>query len=176
RALAVDIEKNLRAPLAGIALAAERLGDTFNPPTVAMRTGDTPAKERQYIARTPPDILITTPESLYLMLTSQAREILRSVETVIVDEIHALAPTKRGAHLALSLERLEALTGRTLQRIGLSATVRPVDEVAQFLGGAAPLGASPPKEPPGALSLSKDESGGPASRIHEEFEGVDASI
>src|SRR6476661_1540525 len=135
RALAVDIEKNLRAPLAGIALAAERLGDTFNPPTVAMRTGDTPAKERQHIARTPPDILITTPESLYLMLTSQAREILRSVETVIVDEIHALAPTKRGAHLALSLERLDAIADAPPQRIGLSATQRPLDEIARFLGG-----------------------------------------
>ena len=112
RALAVDIEKNLRAPLAGIALAGERLAAPFTPPTVAMRTGDTPAKERQHIARTPPDILITTPESLYLMLTSKAREILRSVETVIVDEIHALAPTKRGAHLALSLERLDAIADR----------------------------------------------------------------
>jgi ATP-dependent Lhr-like helicase len=143
RALAVDIEKNLRAPLAGIALAAERLGATFNTPTVAMRTGDTPAKERQHIARTPPDILITTPESLYLMLTSQAREVLRSVETVIVDEIHALAPTKRGAHLALSLERLEAIADAPPQRIGLSATQRPLDEIARFLGGQTADGARP---------------------------------
>jgi ATP-dependent Lhr-like helicase len=135
RALAVDIEKNLRAPIAGIALAAERLGAEFTMPTVAMRTGDTSPKERQHIARTPPDILITTPESLYLMLTSQAREVLRSVETVIVDEIHALAPTKRGAHLALSLERLEAIAHRPPQRIGLSATQRPLDEIARFLGG-----------------------------------------
>src|SRR6476661_2576533 len=137
RALAVDIEKNLRAPLAGITLAAERLGVPFTPPTVGMRTGDTPAKVRQQYARTPPDILITTPESLYLMLTSQAREILRSVEAVIVDEIHALAPTKRGAHLALSLERLDALCARPPQRIGLSATQRPLDEIARFLGGVA---------------------------------------
>jgi len=143
RALAVDIEKNLRAPLAGIALAAERLGEPFTAPTVAMRTGDTPAKERQHIARTPPDILITTPESLYLLLTSQAREILRSVETVIVDEIHALAPTKRGAHLALSLERLDAITDVSPQRIGLSATQRPLDEIARFLGGQTDIGTRP---------------------------------
>ena len=108
-----------------------------------MRTGDTPAKERQHIARTPPDILITTPESLYLMLTSQAREILRSVETVIVDEIHALAPTKRGAHLALSLERLDAIADAPPQRIGLSATQRPLDEIARFLGGQTDDGARP---------------------------------
>jgi len=143
RALAVDIEKNLRAPIAGIALAAERLDAEFKPPTVAMRTGDTSPKERQHIARTPPDILITTPESLYLMLTSQAREVLRSVETVIVDEIHALAPTKRGAHLALSLERLEAIADRPPQRIGLSATQRPLDEIARFLGGQTPEGPRP---------------------------------
>ena len=143
RALAVDIEKNLRAPLAGIALAAERLDASFTPPTVAMRTGDTPTKERQHIARTPPDILITTPESLYLMLTSKAREILRSVETVIIDEIHALAPTKRGAHLALSLERLDAIADAPPQRIGLSATQRPLDEIARFLGGQTETGARP---------------------------------
>ncbi len=143
RALAVDVEKNLRAPLAGIALAAERLGAPFNSPTIALRTGDTPAKERQHIARTPPDILITTPESLYLMLTSQAREILRSVDTVIVDEIHALAPTKRGAHLALSLERLEVIADTAPQRIGLSATQRPLDEIARFLGGQTATGVRP---------------------------------
>ena len=112
RALAVDVEKNLRAPLAGIALAAERLDSAVRIPTVGMRTGDTPGKERQALVRTPPDILITTPESLYLMLTSRARESLRSVEYVIIDEIHAMAPTKRGAHLMLSLERLEAITDR----------------------------------------------------------------
>ena len=135
RALAFDVEKNLRAPLAGITLAAERLGESFEAPTVAMRTGDTPAKERQQLVRNPPDILITTPESLYLMLTSQARETLRGVQTVIIDEIHALAPTKRGAHLMLSLERLEAITDAPPQRIGLSATQRPLDEIARFLGG-----------------------------------------
>src|SRR3954469_23360125 len=116
RALAFDVEKNLRAPLAGIALAAERLGTPFAAPPAAMRAGDTAGKERQQLVRNPPDILITTPESLYLMLTSRARETLRGVETVIIDEIHALAPTKRGAHLMLSLERLEAITDRAPQR------------------------------------------------------------
>ena len=135
RALAFDVEKNLRSPLAGIALASERLGTGFNEPVVAMRTGDTPARERQQLARTPPDLLITTPESLYLMLTSAVRETLVNVDTVIIDEIHALAPTKRGAHLMLSLERLEEITARPPQRIGLSATQRPLEEVARFLGG-----------------------------------------
>ena len=106
---------------------------------MALRTGDTPAEERRRFARKPPDILITTPESLFLILTSQAREALRSIETVIVDEVHAVAATKRGAHLALSLERLDALLPKPAQRIGLSATVRPIDEVARFLGGAAPV-------------------------------------
>ncbi len=143
RALAVDVEKNLRAPLAGIGLAAERLGVDLHPPTVAMRTGDTPANERRRIATRPPDILITTPESLYLMLTSQAREILRSVRWVILDEIHALAGTKRGAHLALSLERLEAIAHEPPQRIGLSATQRPLEEIARFLGGQTEAGPRP---------------------------------
>ena len=136
KALAVDVERNLRAPLTGIRHAADRLG--LPPPdiTVGMRTGDTPADERRAFARTPPDILITTPESLFLLLTSAARESLRGVETVIVDEVHAVAATKRGAHLALSLERLDALLPKPAQRIGLSATVRPIDEVARFLGGA----------------------------------------
>ncbi len=140
RALAFDIEKNLRAPLAGIALAAERLGEPVVVPEVAMRTGDTLARDRQKLVRRPPDLLITTPESLYLMLTSSAAETLVGVETVIVDEIHALAPTKRGAHLALSLERLEEITARPPQRIGLSATQRPLEEVARFLGGYAAPG------------------------------------
>src|SRR5437762_2052783 len=133
RALAVDVEKNLRAPLRGIALAAERLGVPFHEATVALRTGDTESRARQALVRTPPDLLITTPESLYLMLTSQAREMLRSVQFVIVDEIHALAPTKRGAHLALSLERLEAITHGAPQRIGLSVTQRPLSEIARYL-------------------------------------------
>ena len=136
KALAVDVERNLRAPLTGIRQAAGRLG--LPPPdiTVGMRTGDTPADERRSFARTPPDILITTPESLFLILTSAARESLRGVETVIVDEVHAVAATKRGAHLALSLERLDELLTRPAQRVGLSATVRPIDETARFLGGS----------------------------------------
>jgi len=111
KALAVDIERNLRAPLAGIANRAAARGDAFHQPAISVRTGDTPAAERARFMRAPADILITTPESLYLLLTSNAREALRSVDTVIIDEIHALVPTKRGAHLALSLERLEALIG-----------------------------------------------------------------
>src|SRR5215207_8608321 len=125
KALSYDVEKNLRAPLKGIG------GEV----SVAIRTGDTPQKERQAMLRTPPDVLITTPESLYLMLTSKAREFLSETESVIVDEIHAVARTKRGAHLALSLERLEHLAGRRLQRIGLSATQRPLEEVGRFLVG-----------------------------------------
>jgi len=135
KALAVDVERNLRSPLAGMANMARRMGVAFREPEISVRTGDTPQRERARFARHPADILITTPESLYLILTSQAAEALRTVETVIVDEIHALVPTKRGAHLALTLERLEALTARPLQRIGLSATQRPLEEVARFLGG-----------------------------------------
>ena len=135
RALAVDVEKNLRAPLRGITLAAERLGNEVHVPTVGMRTGDTPADERRKLVRNPPDLLITTPESLYLMLTSAAKETLRSVDAVIIDEIHSVAGTKRGAHLALTLERLERLVSRPVQRIGLSATQRPLDEISRFLGG-----------------------------------------
>jgi ATP-dependent Lhr-like helicase len=135
RALAVDVEKNLRAPLVGIAHAAERLGHPVHTPTVGMRTGDTPADDRRKLARTPPDLLITTPESLYLMLTSAARETLVNVEAVIIDEIHAVAATKRGSHLALTLERLATRSQRPPQRIGLSATQRPLEEIAAFLGG-----------------------------------------
>lgn len=139
KALAVDVERNLRGPLAGIRQAATRLG--LPPPevTVGIRTGDTPLDERRAFARTPSDILITTPESLFLLLTSAARDALRGVRTVIVDEVHAVAATKRGAHLALSLERLDHLLSRPAQRIGLSATVRPVDVTARFLGGAYPV-------------------------------------
>ncbi len=139
RALAVDIERNLQAPLRGIARTAGRRGDAVHLPTVAIRTGDTPAADRARMLRHPPDILITTPESLFLLLTSRSRATLAPVETVIVDEIHALVPTKRGAHLALSLERLQAITGRPLQRIGLSATQRPLETVARFLGGGEGL-------------------------------------
>jgi ATP-dependent helicase Lhr and Lhr-like helicase len=144
KALTYDIERNLRAPLTGIALAAERLGEPVPKISVASRTGDTAAEDRRRIARHPPDILITTPESLYLMLTSAAREVLRGVEYVILDEVHAIAGSKRGAHLALSLERLEALRQAAgadappMQRIGLSATQRPLDAIARFLGGIGP--------------------------------------
>src|SRR5688500_9958414 len=142
KALAVDVERNLRAPLAGISNLAAAAGTPFTTPAIAIRTGDTPANERARFQRAPADILITTPESLFLLLTSRARERLVSVDTVIIDEIHALVPGKRGAHLALSLERLEALRAARdperapLQRIGLSATQRPLDEVARYLGGA----------------------------------------
>jgi ATP-dependent Lhr-like helicase len=138
KALIYDVERNLRAPLAGIGLAARRRGEPAPQIEVGVRTGDTPADERRHLVRNPPDILITTPESLYLILTSQASEILRGVEHVIVDEVHALAGTKRGAHLALSLERLEKLTAHPPQRIGLSATQRPVATIARFLGGVGP--------------------------------------
>ncbi len=141
KALTYDVERNLRAPLTGIGLTAERLGDAAPRISVASRTGDTPAEDRREIARRPPDILITTPESLYLLLTSQAREILRSVEYLIIDEVHAIAGTKRGAHLALSLERLDRLRAEgtePAQRIGLSATQRPLEAIAGFLGGVGP--------------------------------------
>ncbi len=190
KALAVDIERNLRSPLAGVSQAMRRLGLPEPQIRVGVRTGDTAADERRQLAAKPPDILITTPESLFLLLTSRAREGLRNVETVIIDEVHALAGGKRGAHLALSLERLDALRGagpagapslaapdgaggaggaaelaalaelaarthgagagqraRPAQRIGLSATVRPPEEVASFLGGALPVTiAAPPSD------------------------------
>jgi len=136
KALAVDVERNLRTPLAGIASIAKGEGVDVHLPEISVRTGDTSPSERARFKRHPGEILITTPESLYLLMTSNAAEALRSVETVILDEIHALVPTKRGAHLMLTLERLEALCGRRLQRIGLSATQRPLEEVARFLGGA----------------------------------------
>src|SRR5581483_8257256 len=126
KALNYDIERNLRGPLAGLQSALR----------VAVRTGDTPQKERRELLKEPPDILITTPESLYLMLTSQARDILRGVETLVLDEVHAVAGTKRGAHMALTVERLEALCERPPQRIGLSATQRPLEEIGRFVSGA----------------------------------------
>ncbi|MDO8795833.1 MAG: DEAD/DEAH box helicase [Vicinamibacterales bacterium] len=150
KALVVDIERNLRAPIAGIAEAATALGTPVVTPEVAIRTGDTPTADRRRFLKESADILVTTPESLFMLLTSSARERLRSIDTVILDEIHALVPGKRGAHLMLSLERLEALrTGlhrRPLQRIGLSATQRPLDEVARFLGGADVSRAARPAE------------------------------
>jgi ATP-dependent Lhr-like helicase len=136
KALAVDVERNLRSPLAGIANMARRQGVAVHQPEISVRTGDTSQKDRALFKRHPAEILITTPESLYLLLTSDAAASLRSVDTVILDEIHALVPTKRGAHLALSLERLQAITSQPLQRIGLSATQRPLEEVAHFLAGA----------------------------------------
>ncbi|MFI5300470.1 MAG: DEAD/DEAH box helicase, partial [Polyangiales bacterium] len=141
KALAVDIERNLRAPLAGVTAAATRLGEACRELEVGVRTGDTPAAARARMQRAPPDILITTPESLYLLATSAARVILASIDTVIVDEIHALLPTKRGAHLFVTLERIAAQRARArpntrpLQRIGLSATQRDLDEVSRLLGG-----------------------------------------
>ena len=139
KALAVDVERNLRAPLAGIANLARSRGEEFLIPEIAIRTGDTPQSERARFSRDPADILITTPESLYLMMTSNARDVLQGVETIIIDEIHALVPSKRGAHMALSLERLALRCDQPPQRIGLSATQRPLEEVAQFLGGATVL-------------------------------------
>ncbi len=190
KALAVDIERNLRAPIAGIANRAEARGDAFHQPAVAIRTGDTPAIERARFLREPADILITTPESLYLLLTSNARRTLRSIDTVIVDEIHALVPTKRGAHLALSLERLEKLRQEvanddgarrtSIQRIGLSATQRPLDEVARFLGGLesgkgarGPSDARPASAKATAVRSKQKRSTSPIvepdEAIHDEF-------
>ncbi|PQZ59187.1 MULTISPECIES: ATP-dependent helicase [unclassified Microbacterium] len=144
KALGVDVERNLRSPLIGIGQSARRLGVAAPAVTVGVRSGDTTSSDRRKLVSDPPDILITTPESLYLMLTSRAGETLRGVHTVIIDEVHAVAATKRGAHLAVSLERLDALrrshgVEAAAQRIGLSATVRPIDEVARFLGGSAPV-------------------------------------
>ncbi len=139
KALVYDIERNLRAPLAGIEKTAVDSALARRAVSIAVRTGDTPQKERQRQARDPADILVTTPESLYLMLGSKMARTLSQVEVVIVDEIHALAPTKRGAHLALSLERLTRLNARDPQRIGLSATARPLQHVARFLGGERPV-------------------------------------
>ena len=173
KALAVDVERNLRAPLAGIANAAAARGDTHVVPVVGVRTGDTPAAERARMLRAPADILITTPESLFLLLTSQARETLRSVHTVIVDEIHALVPGKRGAHLALSLERLEEIAAQPVQRIGLSATQRPLDEVARFLGGASTRATGTGQRAQGRKGQRGKGAGikgeDPGGLVHDEF-------
>ncbi|WP_427134115.1 ATP-dependent helicase [Pseudarthrobacter sp. S9] len=139
KALGVDVERNLRAPLIGITQTAKRLGLPAPLISAGVRSGDTPASDRRSLLSHPPDILITTPESLFLMLTSKARETLSEVDTIIVDEVHAVAGTKRGAHLAVSLERLDALLPKPAQRIGLSATVEPKELVAQFLAGSAPV-------------------------------------
>ncbi|MFS0734092.1 DEAD/DEAH box helicase [Microbacterium sp. 1P10UB] len=151
KALGVDVERNLRSPLVGIGQSARRLGIPVPQVTVGVRSGDTTSSDRRKLVADPPDILITTPESLYLMLTSAAGETLAGVHTVIIDEVHAVAATKRGAHLAVSLERLDDLRAQLgpstapAQRIGLSATVRPIDEVARFLGGSAPVEIVAPK-------------------------------
>ena len=137
KALAVDVERNLRSPLAGMSNMARQADVPFHQPEISIRTGDTSQRDRSRFRRHPAEILITTPESLYLLLTSDAASSLRQADTVIIDEIHAVVPTKRGAHLALSLERLEAITEGRVQRIGLSATQRPLEEVAHFLGGSA---------------------------------------
>jgi ATP-dependent Lhr-like helicase len=168
KALAVDVERNLRAPLAGIAHVAAAQGAAHHVPAMSIRTGDTPAADRTRFLRDPADILITTPESLFLLLTSNARERLRAVDTVIVDEIHALVSTKRGAHLALSLERLERVVDRPLQRIGLSATQRNLDEVARFLGGTAP-GRSRRAAARGGADTG-------ARTLHDEFAAAPAGV
>jgi ATP-dependent Lhr-like helicase len=172
KALAVDVERNLRAPLAGISNIAAGKGITFHSPAIAVRTGDTPASERARFQRAPADILITTPESLFLLLTSNAQDSLKAVETVIIDEIHAMVATKRGAHLALSLERLERIARKPLQRIGLSATQRPLEEVARYLGGAA----TAPSTRASTSAKSKRSLRARAAKpdfsasVHEEFE------
>ena len=180
KALAVDVERNLRAPLAGIATVAQRMNTPVTVPEIAIRTGDTAPALRAQFLRDSADILITTPESLFLLLTSSARNRLTTVDTVIIDEIHALVPTKRGAHLALSLERLEDLRAaalanggqdhRPLQRIGLSATQKPLEEVARFLGGAAQRPVPKPRRQPRAKV-----KGSPIENveieIHDEFAG-----
>ncbi|MDR7083693.1 ATP-dependent Lhr-like helicase [Arthrobacter ginsengisoli] len=155
KALGVDVERNLRAPLIGITQTAKRLDLPAPLITVGVRSGDTPASERRSLLNSPPDILITTPESLFLMLTSKARETLSEVDTIIVDEVHAVAGTKRGAHLAVSLERLDALLAKPAQRIGLSATVKPKELVAQFLAGSAPVEiVAPPSKKSWDLTVS----------------------
>ncbi|HEX2053536.1 MAG TPA: DEAD/DEAH box helicase [Actinomycetota bacterium] len=174
KALAVDVERNLNSPVNGIARAAERLGLPVPRITFGLRTGDTPQEERRKFPRTPPDILITTPESLFLLLTSQARDALRYVDTVIVDEVHAVAGTKRGAHLALSLERLDALLDKPAQRIGLSATVRPLGEVAKFLGGTREVTiVNPPSEKQFDLSVvvPVEDMGEMGEQVEEIAEG-----
>src|SRR5579872_2317091 len=171
KALAFDVDRNLRSPLAGVALEAARTGIDLPNLRVGVRTGDTPSEDRRQMQRHPPDILITTPESLFLMLTSAARSILTSVRWVIVDEIHTMAASKRGAHLAVSLERLAVRCDADPQRIGLSATQKPLEEIARYLGGrgreVAIVNAASPKTleltvevPP----ISDLETDGPALR------------
>src|SRR2546421_7892926 len=190
KALTVDIDRNLQAPLRGISLQADRIGLAQSPITVAIRTGDTPARDRRQIERHPPDILITTPESLFLLLTSAARQILPSIRWVIIDALHSMADTKRGAHLALSLERLSAITKTEPQRIGLSATQRPLSETARFLGGTNREGTiidagrvkpmeitvEVPVEDMADLERGAEAYSGPAAAIGPEGEGPRRSI
>jgi ATP-dependent helicase Lhr and Lhr-like helicase len=175
KALAVDVERNLRAPLVGVAQAAKRLGSEFHEPQVAIRTGDTPPSERARFLRHPADILITTPESLYLLLTSNARDALRSIETVVIDEIHALVPTKRGSHLALSMERLEHLCGRRIQRIGLSATQRPLEEVAHYLGGVEVSRTNELSPTPDAAEILPESESDSGPIVYRSVTVIDAS-
>ncbi len=165
KALTNDVHKNLDVPLAGIAELARSKGIELPEIRTAARTGDTPAAERQKMSRRPPHILVTTPESLYILLTAAGpRKMLESVRTLIVDEIHAVAGDKRGAHLALSIARLEALTGRPLQKIGLSATVNPIEEVAHFLSPAAKVVQSGTRRMLDlAVEVPRDELGAVAS-------------
>ena len=181
KALGVDVAQNLQRPLDGI---AQRITDDGGSPDtirVAIRSGDSTPQERRKIVAHPPDILVTTPESLYLMLTSKARSILTSVRTVIVDEVHAVAGAKRGAHLALSLERLERLAGGPVQRIGLSATVHPPEEAARFLCGDRPVAIVNPSAEPHMLlrvveplkdmwDLSSDQAASRAGAVHASHE------
>jgi ATP-dependent Lhr-like helicase len=179
KALAVDVERNLRSPLAGIRQAAVRLGLPQPDLRVGLRSGDTTAEERRLLARRPPDILITTPESLFLMLTSAARESLRGVRTVIVDEVHAVCSTKRGAHLALTLERLDELLPQPAQRVGLSATVRPTEEVARFLAGGRDVSVvQPPAQKTVELQVvvpveDMSQLGEPTGEVHGPASGAE---
>ncbi|WP_035773286.1 DEAD/DEAH box helicase, partial [Arthrobacter sp. Br18] len=182
KALGVDVERNLRAPLIGITQTAKRLGLPAPSITVGVRSGDTPQAERRSMLTRPPDILITTPESLFLMLTSKARETLLEVDTVILDEVHAVAGTKRGAHLAVSLARLDALLDKPVQRIGLSATVEPKETVARFLSGNAPVEiVAPPSKKQWDLTVTvpvedMTELGGAASTDDDGDAAPQASI
>ncbi|WP_104117668.1 DEAD/DEAH box helicase [Arthrobacter sp. B1805] len=178
KALGVDVERNLRAPLIGITQTAKRLGLPAPSITVGVRSGDTPQAERRAMLTRPPDILITTPESLFLMLTSKARETLMEVDTVIIDEVHAVAGTKRGAHLAVSLARLDALLDKPVQRIGLSATVEPKETVARFLSGNAPVEiVAPPSKKQWDLTVTvpvedMTELGGAAANTDDDGDAV----
>ncbi|TYC98411.1 DEAD/DEAH box helicase [Arthrobacter echini] len=178
KALGVDVERNLRAPLIGITQTAKRLGLPAPSITVGVRSGDTPQAERRTMLTRPPDILITTPESLFLMLTSKARETLMEVDTVIIDEVHAVAGTKRGAHLAVSLARLDALLDKPVQRIGLSATVEPKETVARFLSGNAPVEiVAPPSKKQWDLTVTvpvedMTELGGAAANTDDDGDAV----